>query len=227
MTSLSLQLNQLRTASNEKSRLDAAVDEGARILGGNASLDPVVLEGVAEKGFQELLDHCPPLRDFKKKIFEDEAEAEDEFWKEDLLLLLSPFMLRESCQFVVQFLVTRHSFHLSHPEACVLSALPYYSYNLFHNLVALVPALSGIQSSSPQYPQWLTHFREQCHPCTKIGLTKHLAKDYGFFKMLCEFILKAEKHQRRYVCCYTHFIYLLRHQIYLNITQYFLSLIHI
>lgn len=203
-TSLSLQLNHLgrrgRDVADTDNNNSSSSNQGPRLLEltGKTSLDPVTLQGLAEKGLSNLLLKCPHLADFRPKLFvvaELSHEDKDEAWQEDLLLLLSPFVLQDSCQYLLQFLISRHSTHLSHPEALVCSVLPHYGYNVFHALLALINPSS---SSAP----WLQLFREQCYPCTKPGLVQHLASHYAFFKMLCEFMIKVERHQTRSV--YTH-----------------------
>ena len=47
---------------------------------------------------------------------------------EDLLLVLSPFHLLTPGQILLQFLISRHSVHLEHPEALLWSALPHHQF---------------------------------------------------------------------------------------------------
>ena len=195
MTSLSLQLNRLGSGTGTGTGSDGG------IFGGQ-DVDPVLLEGLAEKAFVDLSALCPTLGEFQSRLFQGNSsqqqnEDDDDEWLSDLLPLLSPFLLHESCQYLIQFLITRHSLDVLCPDALILSALPVYSYSIFHSLVAAaVPHGSSSSRAAPQ-SQWLSQFHQQCHPCTKIGLLKHMAQEYGFFKMCCEFMVKMERHQRR------------------------------
>jgi hypothetical protein len=48
---------------------------------------------------------------------------------------------------------------------------------------------------STKYPAWVESFRLSCHPCTVVGLHKHVARDRGFFKLLCDLFVKTCRRQ--------------------------------
>ena len=116
-TSLSRQLEQLRTVSQAQ----LPVKDGATSI---ASLGPNLLETqlgaeqltlLAKEALETLASTCPVLENFKSVLFKDDPhdplpEDEDEEMIEvgreieDLLFLLSPYLLKPPAQYLLQYI---------------------------------------------------------------------------------------------------------------------------
>ena len=154
------------------------------------------------KLYRNLCTKCEHFQQFASKLFEDEdfeeKNGEDNFdkerWKRDILFLLTPYALIAENQFLLQFLVNKHQAHLREPEAFLWSLMPHYEYQIFQKAVDCV----GKSLPTSKYPSWFGHFRNNCYPTTAIGLRKHLARDKGFFKLLCDMLLESLNHLKSY-----------------------------
>ena len=66
---------------------------------------------------------------------DDEMSGEDgQDWKEDFLLLLTPFALSKPAQLVLQWMLSKHKIHETHPEILIWAILPYYEFKLFNKV---------------------------------------------------------------------------------------------
>jgi hypothetical protein len=200
-TSLARQLEQLRTSAQVSSQLSR--DGGASL----AALGPNILETqlggeqltlLAKEAIQELSMVCPILEKFQPAIFRDDPDdvvpddegdvaMEDGAFEnvEDVLYLLTPYMLKRPAQCLLQYLLTKHKVHVKHPEALFFSTLPYYEYAIFNRIVEALPIRPGKAHAEEEFPRWVEHFKHACHPATTIGLNRHVASDPGFFKLIC------------------------------------------
>ena len=205
-TSLSRQLEQLRTSSSQVSSWQSR--DGATSL---ASLGPNLLDVqiggeqltvLAKESLRDLSVICPVLESFQSVLFRDDpddpmpvdhmmqTDADEEKSIEDIFFLLSPHLLEASAQHVLQYLVTKHKVHIKYPELLLFSAIPYYQYKIFHRVVEALPTRFGKARAEEDFPRWVENFKTVCHPATKIGLTRHLASDQGFFKLFCHVLVQ-------------------------------------
>ena len=198
-TSLSRQLSQLRATSHAISTPTSSVfSSGPFLISESDSLDERQLLLLAQDSFQTLTEQCQYLKKFQKDIFDDE-EADEKMeddshpWQEDVLLLLTPHVLSTPGQFLLQYLVSKHKIHATHSEMLFWSTLPFFEYKIFQRVLSAIAA-----SPSAKYPQWFEAFQRACQPATAVGLRKHLAGDRGFFKMLCDLVLRTKTHQIEY-----------------------------
>lgn len=209
-TSLSRQLQQLRTASVLPPAPDAAAvaASSAPSLCSpplHTVLPPDQLALLAKDAWDTLVASVPSLKAYRGRVFpDDDVDVEmdnegdgDSDDKEEaawfsLVLSLSSVALTEPCQIVLEYLL----FHEDHKhsrlaskysEWLVFSFLPHHEFAVFHRLVAAMIHLQrGIPPTSERYPHWLAQFRQSCHPCTTVALAKHVAADKGFFKLICD-----------------------------------------
>ena len=200
-TSLSRQLEQLRTVSKSQT----SSKDGTASL---ASLGPNLLETqigaeqltlLAKEALEDLAIQCPVIGKFRAALFRDdphdplpEDEDEDDVAMsevgrdiEDLLFLLSPHLLKPSAQYLLQYLVVRHTVHVKHAETLLFCAIPYLKHTIFHRIVVALPTRFGKARAEEEHPRWVENFKHACHPATEVGLMRHLATDQGFFKLFC------------------------------------------
>ena len=220
-TSLSRQLEQLRTVSQTQ----VPVKDGATSI---ASLGPNLLETqlgaeqltlLAKEALETLASTCPVLGNYRSVLFKDdphdplpeEDEEMDEVEKEieDLLFLLSPFLLKPPAQYLLQYMVARHGVHVKYAETLLFSLIPYYEYTIFHRMVNALPTRFGKATAEEEFPRWVENFKHACHPATSVGLVRHVASDLGFFKLFCHvWVQKLLRHHiSRYIL---YFIFILK-----------------
>ncbi len=199
-TSLARQLGQLRTSQGPT---QASRDGGVSIASLGPNLLDVQLGGeqltlLAKEAIRELSYHVPVIQDFKAALFRDdpndldpemnrEKDAESDRDRiRDLLFLLTPHMLKQPAQYVLQYLVTRHKIHFEMPEALFFASFPHFEHVIFNRIVDSLPTNPGKPSAEEDYPRWVEHFKHACHPATLTGFQRHLASDAGFFKLMCQ-----------------------------------------
>ena len=220
-TSLSRQLEQLR-ASSQVSKYQLSKDDGVSV----ASLGPNILDVqlggeqlllLAKEAVNDLSLICPIIGSFKSLIFKDDPDdltcddldelVDDEKKLEDLLLFLTPYLLKKSTQYLMQYLITKHKIHHNYAEVLFFSTLPFYEYSIFNLIVEAIPNQFAKSQAEEEYPKWAENFRQACHPATLVGLTRHLASNPGFFKFFCQIFTQKilRSHVKRY-------IYLLRNR---------------
>ena len=192
-TSLSRQLEQLRTVS----QAGPASTQSTSTLGPNlleSQLGAEQLTLLAKEALESLTSTCPVLESYKCVLFkddphdplpEDDDDNEEPRDLEDLLFLLSPYLLKPPAQYLLQYLVTRHDIHRKHAETLLFALIPYYQYTIFHRMVDALPTRFGKARAEEEFPRWVENFKHACHPATTIGLVRHLASDSGFFKLFC------------------------------------------
>ena len=214
-TSLSRQLEQLR-ASSQVSKYQLSKDGGVSV----ASLGPNILDVqlggeqlllLAKEAVQDLSLMCPIIGSFKSLIFNNDSDdfmcddldefVDDEKKLEDLLLLLTPYLLKKSTQYLMQYLITKHKIHHNNAEVLFFSTLPYYEYSIFTLIVEAIPNQFAKSQAEEEYPKWAENFRQACHPATLVGLTRHLASNPGFFKFFCQIFTQKilRSHVKRYL----------------------------
>ena len=178
-TSLSRQLEQLRTAS--KSQIPSK--DGATSL---ASLGPNLLETqlgaeqltlLAKEALEDLAIQCPVIGKFRATLFKDDPhdplpeDNDDEMSGvggevEDLLFLLSPHLLKPSAQYLLQYLVARHAIHVKHAETLLFCAIPHLKHTIFHRIVDALPTRFGKARAEEEHPRWVENFKNACHPAS-------------------------------------------------------------
>ena len=216
-TSLSRQLEQLRKSSHvasvkERDGASSIATQGPSILNLNVQLSSEELTLLAKESLQELSIGCPILRSYHVLVFRDdpndplpmdddiEMEGSDKSI-EDLLFLLSSFLLKPSTQYLLQYLITRHKIHIDFGKELLFACLPYYDQTIFHRVVSAIPNSFAKASAEEEFPKWSENFKTSCHPATKVGLARHLASDQGFFKLFCHVYVQKllRGHIQRYV----------------------------
>lgn len=215
-TSLSRQLEQLRTSSQAASAQPSK--DGAASV---ASLGPCLLDTqlggeqltlLAKEALQQLSAKCPVIGSFATVLFRDDPDdvmpddydedmstADKKTTVEDLLFLLTPYVLERPAQYVLQYLVTKHKVHQKHAETLFFSTIPYYDYAIFNRIVDALPLRFGKAHAEEEFPRWVETFKHACHPATTVGLVRHLASDPGFFKLVCHMFVQKllRSHVRR------------------------------
>ena len=118
---------------------------------------------------------------------------------EDLLIILSPFILKKSTQYLLQYLISKHKVHHNHAEILFFSTIPCYEYAIFNSIMEAIPNQFAKSTAEEEYPKWVENFKQACHPATTIGLTRHLASDPGFFKFFCQIFVQKifKKHVKK------------------------------
>lgn len=175
-TSLSRQLEQLRSVSSTavfashqdghaKPRQSRRKDDdyllalqGVWILGDHDGLHPVDRDQVAAlafEAFESLSSEHPQLFQRFRKFFAaaaaDIEEPDDQNELEELLVLLSPFMLKKPVQFILQHLLHTKEPHLKCPEVLLASALPHLEYKIFNKIVNCLPIRASAHDLYPRY----------------------------------------------------------------------------
>ena len=180
-TSLSRQLNQLRTSQQHK---DVDQPFGPSVIG--VSIGTEELTTLSKEAFHELTISCPVLKDYHGILFPDESEEESmdtsDKSVEDILFFLSSRISQPSAQYVLQYLITKHQVHTKFTETLLFAVIPHFEKTIFHRVVEALPTS---QTQNEDYPKWVENFKMACHPATKVGMTRHLASDDGFFKLFC------------------------------------------
>ena len=202
-TSLSRQLEQLRTASIDRAKtgnLSSLASLGPSILdiksGHELSADQ--LEILAREAFEQLLAaDVGILGKFKTLIFPDFKETDEGEPKqegvtfENLLVILSPHLRQKHCQFLLQYLINRHRVHEACTEQLFFACLQHHEFTFFHRVVDSLPLKLSPEESRPR---WVEHFKLACHPATTVGLHRHLASDRGFFGLVCDTFISVTRH---------------------------------
>ncbi len=197
-TSLSRQLEQIRrssqvSATQTKDGTTSSASKGPNIL--NIPIGHEELVMLSEEALQELSIVCPVLRSYHALLFEgeglDEGDVDMEEAKsvEDVLFLLTPFVPRPAAQYLLQYLISKHKVHLSYGITLLFAVIPYYETTIFHRVVEAIPTRFAKTTAEEEFPRWMENFKSACHPATTVGLTRHLASDQGFFKLVCHVLL--------------------------------------
>eukprot|EP00095_Tigriopus_kingsejongensis_P008024 maker-scaffold1494_size38455-snap-gene-0.15 protein:Tk08024 transcript:maker-scaffold1494_size38455-snap-gene-0.15-mRNA-1 annotation:"hypothetical protein DAPPUDRAFT_192569" len=200
-TSLSRQLERLKTPLTAQNAAQVVHGTAPSLVADVAALDRRQLRVLAWEALHGLAEACPALLTFRVRLFPEDADDEEPRASEDpagalsdLLLLLSPHVLQAPTQYLLQYLVTVHQLHVLDPEMFLWALLPAYEYRIFHRAVEAI----ACTVPSARYPHWFESFRTGCHPATRVGLRTHVARDLGFFKLLCDLMSRTYRHRLRY-----------------------------
>ena len=172
-TSLSRQLEQLRTVSQSQLTSTYSVaSQAPNVLEKHVGAEQLTL--LAKEALEVLTQLCPIVGNFRKTLFKDDVydplpnSEEDDTGidlgtdlgtdLEDLLFLLSPTLLKPAAQYLLQYLVVRHSVHVKYPETVLFCALPYLSHTIFHRIVGALPTRFGKVRAEEDHPRWVENF---------------------------------------------------------------------
>jgi len=195
-TSLARQLAALRTPASAPTAQDTAYSGPFLFAEANQDgCDYATLKENAAASLSKLIESDVVFARFIQFIQEDSlGESLESEVIEDLLFLISPFTLLKPAQWILQLLVTRHKVHYKYPELFFFCVLPFYEYEIYSKALLAIDTIPG----GSEYPNWFPKFKLACAPTTKLSLFRHTAADRGFFKLLCDMMLRLTKETVKY-----------------------------
>jgi len=190
-TSLARQLAALRTPGTEARRVDAVYSgpflfPEAEALPSLAALREAVGEAMAL-----LYSHDSGLARYSVLLEAEPGDGEVEELVEDCVIRLCPHLLLRPAQLLLQWLVTRHKVHISHPEVLVFSVLPHHTYSIYQAVLSSLPPATV--ASLP----WLAKFLQTAVPTTPPTLHRQVATSPAFLRFLCSQLSLLSSHLAR------------------------------
>jgi len=195
-TSLARQLAALRTPASQPILQDTAYSGPFLFKEADQdNCDFSVLKENAAQALSTLIEQDIVFARFNRFLLEDRLDDRLESEHiEDLLLLVSPYTLLKPAQWILQLLVTKYKVHYKHPETFFFCVLPFYEYDIYAKSIQAIETVPG----GSKYPNWFPKFKASCFPTTKLMLYRHTAADRGFLKLLCDLVLRLNKHVADY-----------------------------
>jgi hypothetical protein len=196
-TSLARQLAALRTpASQENVRTEVYSGPFLIADAGSDVCDPGKLRQSVADSIQELAKLDPEFYRIGDVLLDEGVDVDNvQDVLEDVLLLLSPYNLLKSAQWLLQWLVSTFKVHYKLPDLFFWSVLHLYEYDIYRTSVEAITETPG---GASKYPNWFRQFKACCFPTTKQNLFRHCASDRGFFKLLCDLMVRHGQHTAKY-----------------------------
>jgi hypothetical protein len=191
-TSLARQLAALRTPATQAVNADMAFYSGPFLFveADQSHCDLAMLKDKMKLSLDQLIDMDATFQRFLDFLvderLDDRLESE---CVEELLFLLSSYLLMKPAQWVLQYMVIKHKVHYKYAELFFFCVLPYYEYDIYAKSLLAIDTIPG----GSEYPNWFIKFKAQCAPTTKLALYRHTAADKGFLKLLTDTMIKLTR----------------------------------